>query len=121
MRFHCYIFDRPCKFVDFKNRMQLYLKVNIKQQKCHANCIGGMLKRIVCGCLEKYIMMEVFNPKTQSREHRPEQSRGDTRCHTAVGIELGRLNDPRFRYGEKSKCTKLANVESKYDPRMKKK
>ena len=44
--------DEPCRFVDFKNRMHLWLKVNKRQWKYHVNCVGGILEgRVITRCV----------------------------------------------------------------------
>ena len=93
--------------MDFKNRMQLCLKVNKKQQKCHMNCVGGMLEGRVCGHLKKWFL--------EQNEHWAASKY--TRYHWAwIWREP---NCSWLGNREKSNCTRLANVKSEHDPRMK--
>ena len=113
----CFIltFDRPCNFVDLKkkqNRMHLCCKVNKIQQKCHSNCVGGMLKGTVtteCVGVKIIYTDEAFIPGTQSSKQRDKTFY----CFWALlrqGARRSRVDMSKFR---------LANVES--DPRTKKK
>ena len=68
-RSKCYLltFERPCNIVDCKNKLQLCLKVNKRQRKCHANCVGGMPERKIttwCVGVRKIYNDGSFQPRT---------------------------------------------------------
>ena len=97
------------------NRMHLCLKVNKRQQKCHKNRMGGIPeRRITTRCIgvwKNLITMEDFNPRVDSSKkwERSKPAEEWLNVILAQGWELGKsLN-----------YTRLANVESKYDPRRK--
>ena len=64
---------------------------------------------------EKYIAMDVFNPESETKQL------AVTPNVTRSGLWHWGADSPWLRSRNKSKCTRLANVESAYDPRMKKK
>ena len=115
-------FVRPCKFVDCKNRIHRCRKKNTRQWKYLVNCVGGMPEgRVTTGAwASKKCNREVFNNETQSSELWAEST--ETRHHAVWGGWPGEGPDsPGLRSWEKSKCTRLANIESEYDPRTMKK
>ena len=65
-------FDKPCKFVDFKNRIQLCLNINKRQRKFHVICMGGMPEgRVTTRCVG--LLKINFLRSLQSQEVSSEQ------------------------------------------------
>ena len=78
------------------------------------------------GCWNKeYVgIWKIYNDGSFQPRAEKTQSSGqkvDTRCHTILGVGPGVPDGPMLRGREKTKCIRLANVESEYHSKTKKK
>ena len=104
-----------------KQEIHLGLKVNKRELKCHMNCFGRMLEGRVRNDRKRY-NEKMFNPEKHREWQRAESSTEETLYVTppCALIWRGQMF-PGWEVREKSKCTRLTNIDSEYDPRTKKK
>ena len=83
-------FHKPCKFMDFKNRMHLKLKVNKRGQEGYVNCVIGLLEGgVIPRCMS---VRKIYNDGSfQSRRIGlwTESTDRQTRRHSVLGTSPG--------------------------------